>query len=97
MPKVATSSCPSTTTRTARAAIDWSYDLLTPPQRVLVRRLSIFAGPFDVATASIVAADTATATNGVDVAMVDDLLGDLVDRSVLLVDPDRSGRRFRLL
>jgi predicted ATPase/class 3 adenylate cyclase len=83
--------------RTLRAAIGWSYDLLTPPQRALVRRLSIFAGPFDVAAAGSVAADAANATGGVDVAMVDDLLGDLVERSMLLVDPGRSGRRFRLL
>ena len=33
--------------RTLRATIGWSYDLLTRPQQVLVRRLSIFAGPFD--------------------------------------------------
>jgi predicted ATPase/DNA-binding SARP family transcriptional activator len=83
--------------RTLRATIGWSYDLLTPPQRVLVRRLSIFAGPFDVAAAGSVAADSSTATDGVDVAMVDDLLGDLVERSMLLVDPGRAGRRFRLL
>ena len=83
--------------RTLRATIGWSYDLLTRPQQVLVRRLSIFAGPFDVAAAGSVAADTATATDGVDVAMVDDLLGELVERSMLLVDPGRSGRRFRLL
>ena len=61
----------------------------------MVRRLSIFAGPFDVAAAGSVAADTAT--GGVDVAMIDDLLGELVERSMLLVDPDTSGRRFRLL
>ena len=83
--------------RTLRATIGWSYDLLTRPQQVLVRRLSIFAGPFDVAAAGSVAADTATATDGVDEAMVDDLLGELVERSMLLVDPGRSGRRFRLL
>ena len=45
--------------RTLRATIGWSYDLLTRPQQVLVRRLSIFAGPFDVAAAGSVAADTA--------------------------------------
>jgi predicted ATPase len=63
----------------------------------MIRRLSIFAGPFDAAAAGSVAADTATATDGVDEALVDDLLGELVERSMLLVDPGRSGRRFRLL
>ena len=33
--------------RTLRATIQWSYDLLTPPQQAMFRRLSIFAGPFD--------------------------------------------------
>ena len=83
--------------RTLRATIGWSYDLLTRPQQVMVRRLSIFAGPFAAAAACSVAADIATATDGVDEAMVDDLLGDLVERSMLIVDPGRFGRRFRLL
>ena len=83
--------------RTLRATIGWSYDLLTRPQQVLVRRLSIFAGPFDVAAAGSVAADTATATDGRTSRLVDDLLGDLVERSMLLVDSGRFGRRFRLL
>ena len=33
--------------RTLRATIEWSYDLLTPPQQTLFECLSIFAGPFD--------------------------------------------------
>ena len=33
--------------RTLRATIQWSYDLLTPPQQAMFRWLSIFAGPFD--------------------------------------------------
>jgi len=83
--------------RTLRATIGWSYDLLTPPQRVLFQRLSIFAGPFDVAAAGSVAVQTPTGTLDVDLAAVDDLLGELVERSMLLVDSGRFGRRFRLL
>ncbi|HEY5879066.1 MAG TPA: hypothetical protein VIU11_09150, partial [Nakamurella sp.] len=83
--------------RTLRATIGWSYDLLTRPQQVLVRRLAIFAGGFDVAAAGSVAVETPTGTDGVELAAVDDLLGDLVERSMLLVEAGRFGRRFRLL
>lgn len=78
--------------RTLRATIQWSYDLLPPPEQVLFQRLSIFAGPFDLAAAGKVAADTA-----LDVVDVDDLLGGLVERSMLIVESDSYGRRFRLL
>jgi len=83
--------------RTLRATIGWSYDLLTRPQQVLLRRLSIFAGPFDVAAAGSVAADDPTGTADTDLATVDDLLGELVERSMLLVETGRFGRCFRLL
>ncbi|WP_218041615.1 BTAD domain-containing putative transcriptional regulator [Acrocarpospora macrocephala] len=75
--------------RTLRATIDWSYDLLTRPQQVLFQRLSIFAGPFDLAAAGSVAAD-----GELD---LDDLLRDLVDKSMLVVESGPFGRRFRLL
>ncbi|MBD0347505.1 MAG: adenylate/guanylate cyclase domain-containing protein, partial [Thermoleophilia bacterium] len=37
--------------RTLRATIAWSFDLLTPPEQDLFRRLSVFAGSFDLAAA----------------------------------------------
>jgi predicted ATPase/DNA-binding SARP family transcriptional activator len=78
--------------RTLRATIDWSYDLLTRPQQVLFQRLSIFAGPFDLAAAGSVAAE-----EELDVVDIDDLLGDLVERSMIIVESGPFGRRFRLL
>ena len=78
--------------RTLRATIQWSYDLLTPPQQAMFRHLSIFAGPFDR-----VAAETIVADADLDLVNVDDLLGDLVDRSMLIVESGPFGRRFRLL
>ena len=39
-----------------RAAIQWSYDLLSPVQQILFRRLAVFDGGWDLAAASIVAA-----------------------------------------
>ncbi len=77
--------------RTMRATIQWSYDLLTGPEQVLFQRLSIFAGPFDLA-----AAETVAGGAGLDDADVDDLLGGLVDRSMVMVESGPFGRRFRL-
>jgi predicted ATPase/DNA-binding transcriptional regulator YiaG len=40
--------------QTLRAAMDWSHDLLTPPERALLRRLSVFAGGFTLEAAEAV-------------------------------------------
>jgi predicted ATPase/DNA-binding SARP family transcriptional activator len=78
--------------RTLRATIEWSYDLLTPTEQVLFQRLSIFGGPFDLTAAETVAAD-----GELDVVGVDDLLGGLVERSMLIAESGPYGRRFRVL
>ena len=44
--------------RTLRATLDWSYELLSPFEQAVLRRLGVFAGSFDVASASFVAAAT---------------------------------------
>ena len=76
--------------QTLRATIDWSYDLLAPPERALLQRLSVFAGGFALDAAEAVGA-------GDDVAPRDvlDLLGHLVDKS--LVAFDAQTERYRLL
>ena len=78
--------------RTLRATIQWSYDLLTLPEQMLFRRLSIFAGSFDLAAAEAVAAD-----DELPLGHVNELLGDLVERSMVAVESGAYGRRFRLL
>ena len=78
--------------RTLRATIKWSYDLLSPPEQRLFQQLSIFVGPFDLTAAATIAVDAAR-----DISEVDDLLGDLVARSMLIVESGPFGRRFRLL
>lgn len=79
--------------RTLRATIAWSYDLLTRRQQVLLAQLSIFTGIFDLGAARSVATDD----DGSAVDDIDNLLGDLVERSMLTVESGPFGRRFRLL
>ncbi|GAA2214871.1 hypothetical protein GCM10009850_103380 [Nonomuraea monospora] len=77
--------------RTLLATVEWSHDLLRPKERVLLRRLSVFAGLFDLGLAERVCAD------GGIVRRVEllDLLGGLVDKSLVL-HQGGSGR-YRLL
>jgi predicted ATPase/DNA-binding SARP family transcriptional activator len=69
--------------QTLRATIDWSYELLPGPERVLLRRLSVFAGGFQLDAAEAVAADGV-----VDKSQVLNLLEHLIDKS--LVVPQKS-------
>ncbi|MEU8801223.1 BTAD domain-containing putative transcriptional regulator [Spirillospora sp. NPDC048819] len=78
-------------TRTLRAAFDWSWDLLDGRERAVLRRLSVCAGGFDLATAEAVAAGA-----GVAPKEVAGTVAALADRSLLSVD-DAGPRRFGLL
>ncbi|WP_165977009.1 ATP-binding protein [Nonomuraea diastatica] len=77
--------------RTLLATVEWSHDLLTPRERVLLRRLSVFAGLFDLELAERVCADGGILRG----AEVLDLLSALVDKSLVL-HPGAAGR-YRLL
>ncbi|MFF4623974.1 LuxR C-terminal-related transcriptional regulator [Nonomuraea jabiensis] len=76
--------------RTLLAAVEWSYDLLSAKEQVLLRRLSVFAGPFDLDLAEQVCAE-----RPISEAEIVDLLGGLVDKSLVLCDESR--RRYWLL
>jgi predicted ATPase/class 3 adenylate cyclase len=78
--------------QTLRGAIDWSYDLLDNPERMLLRRLAVFSGGFD-----LTAAETVTSGGGLDALDVADLLDHLVDKSLVVADPSGLSSRFRLL
>ena len=78
--------------QTLRGAVDWSYDLLGDAERTVLDRLAVFAGGFRLDAAEAVAAGGAVAT--VDVL---DLLGQLVDKSLLIADDEAGTTRYRLL
>ncbi len=76
--------------QTLRALIDWSHELLAETERALLRRLGSFAGSF-----SLEAAETVCAGGEVGEADVLDLLAGLVEKSLVVLEPD--GERYRLL
>ena len=79
--------------QTLRNTVDWSYDLLNPVEQAALNRLSVFAGGADLrAVEAVVSGDD------LDPFDVADVLGQLVDKSLVLVDDHkRSGTRYRLL
>ena len=72
--------------QTLRTAIEWSHALCTPAEQALWARLSVFAGPFDVAAAEAVCADGVVPADEI----VHALIG-LVDKSVVLRTDGDSG------
>jgi tetratricopeptide (TPR) repeat protein len=78
--------------QTLRALIDWSYDLLTPSERALFRRLSVFAGGW-----TLEAAEAVSAGEGVEEREVLDLLTSLVEKSLVLYEEREGEGRYRLL
>ncbi|MBX7133016.1 MAG: tetratricopeptide repeat protein [Fimbriimonadaceae bacterium] len=79
--------------QTLRAALEWSYDLLSEPERVVLRRLSVFGGLF-----VLQAAEAVTAGEPVEEGDALDLISKLVDKSWVRVEvgEDRVAR-YRLL
>jgi hypothetical protein len=78
--------------QTLKAAMDWSHDLLDPPERTLLGRLSVFMGGWTVD-----AAEAVCGGQGVDTEDVLDLLGRLVDKSLVEVVEGAGENRYRLL
>ncbi len=70
--------------RTLRAAIDWSYDLLSAPEQAVFRRLAVFVGGFEMGAAE------AVCDLGDLPMVVLDLLGTLADQCLLQIE--QAGR-----
>jgi non-specific serine/threonine protein kinase len=75
--------------QTLRAMIDWSHDLLSGAQKAVFRRLAVFAGDFALEAAEVIAA------GGELTDEVLEQLSDLVEKSLVMLDPDRQ--RYRML
>ncbi|MFE5909859.1 ATP-binding protein [Streptomyces wedmorensis] len=72
--------------QTLRAVVDWSWELLDPDERTLLRQVSVFAGGWDLAAAEALSPRAA------------DSLGALVDKSLVVATPVDGGEmRYRLL
>src|ERR1700675_2289030 len=67
--------------QTLRASVDWSHALLTEPEQILFRRLAVFAGGFDLDAANAVGAST-----DIEQFQLIDLVGLLVDKSLIVAD-----------
>ncbi len=78
--------------QTLRAALDWSHDLLGVAERVLFRRLSVFAGGWTLEVAEIICAG-----EGIAADEVLDLLAGLVNKSLVMVEEAGADSRYRLL
>src|SRR5215831_8611395 len=64
--------------QTLRAMMDWSFELLSEAERILLRRLSVFAGGW-----TLEAAEAVCSGNGVDASDILDLMTQLVDKSLV--------------
>ena len=78
--------------QTLRATVEWSYSLLNGPEQSLLRRLSVFADGFEL--------EAAEAVCGFDIVEefeVVEILGSLVDKSLVVAEPSGGTLRYRLL
>lgn len=78
--------------RTLRSAIDWSYELLSAPEKMVFARSAVFAGGFDLE-----AAEAVCAGDGVARADVAEMVWKLVDKSLVAVRQGREGQTRQML
>ena len=78
--------------QTLAATLDWSHDLLTEQERVLFRRTGVFAGSF-----GLDAVEGVCGGDGLEPGETLELLGRLVDKSLIAAEEERGEYRYRLL
>ncbi len=78
--------------QTLLATVQWSYSLLGTTEQTLLRRLSVFVDGFDLQAAEVVCG-----LEDIDAHDVADLLGSLVDKSLVIAEPIGPGVRYQLL
>jgi len=86
--------------QTIRATMDWSYELLVEAERTLFNRLSVFTGSFSLEAVEAICADKiddGTPAHGIQPSQVLDLLGALVDHSLVYAQERTTEARYGLL
>ncbi|MES2960243.1 MAG: hypothetical protein V4792_18795, partial [Pseudomonadota bacterium] len=78
--------------QTLRALVDWSYELLNEHEQCVLARLGVFAGGFDLG-----AAEQVCGAEPLDSLDVLDLLGSLVEKSLVMLDESGEAARYRML
>ncbi len=78
--------------QTLGATVAWSYDLLSEPEREVLRRLTVFVDGFDLD-----AAEAVCATEGIESFDVTDILGSLVNKSLVTAEHSSGALRYGLL
>jgi len=78
--------------QTLRALVDWSYELLNENEQLMLRRLAVFVGGFDLE-----AAEKVCGVEPIEDFEVLDLLGSLVDKSLAMLEEWEDGSRYRML
>ena len=78
--------------QTLRAAIDWSYELLSAREQIVLQRLSIFSGTWTLEAAEFVC-------TGVDIvaSQILDLITRLLDKSLIVSENHEGGMRYHML
>lgn len=78
--------------QTLQAAIDWSYNLLSPNEQILFRRLSVFVNGWTLEAAESICSDATIKSEDVL-----NLLSHLVEKSLINIEELRSARRYGIL
>jgi predicted ATPase len=84
--------------QTLRGTMEWSYNLLSEPERMLLRRLSVFSGGWTLRAAESVCVDSGEGSREITLRREDilDLLGKLVDKSLIVTETGGQQARYRL-
>jgi non-specific serine/threonine protein kinase len=84
--------------RTLRETMEWSYHLLSEAERILLRRLSVFSGGWTLRAAESICADSKDAIRETALRREDilDLLGNLVDKSLIVTEAGQQQARYHL-
>ena len=78
--------------QTLRALVDWSYELLEPQEQMVLDRLGVFVGGFDLAAAEAVCGHEPLASEDVL-----DRLGSLIEKSLVMLEERDEGARYLML